>query len=70
MIALLLSLAVAAPMQPRQACATRLVATSATLTAGGLDGIEALVVQCSPDYGACRVQVRLLVYPTNSAAFP
>lgn len=45
MIALLLSLAVAAPMQPRQACATRLVATSATLTAGGLALLGTAIAQ-------------------------
>ena len=39
-------------------------------TATGLDGVMALVVQCSPDFGAGRVQVVVLVYPTSSAVFP
>lgn len=49
MISLLLSLAIAAPMDPRQACATRLVATSATLTAGGLAMLGTAIAQAERD---------------------
>lgn len=39
-------------------------------TATGLDGMLGTVTQCNADFGAGRVQVVVLVYPTSSAAFP
>jgi hypothetical protein len=39
-------------------------------TATGLDGVMGMVTKCDADFGAGRVQVVVLVYPTSSAAFP
>jgi hypothetical protein len=49
---------------------TRQIAGRMHQTAAGLDGMLGTVTQCSVDFGAGRVQVVVLVYPTSSAAFP
>ena len=49
---------------------TRQIAGRMHQTAAGLDGMLGTVTQCSVDFGAGRVQVVVLVYPTSSVAFP
>jgi hypothetical protein len=49
---------------------SRLIAGRLSSSMRGLDGVAAVVVQCSPDYGAGRVTVAVLIYPTSSGAFP
>ena len=49
---------------------SRLIAGRLGASMDGLDGVSALVVQCSPDYGGGRVTLSVLIYPPTAGAFP
>lgn len=49
---------------------SRQIAGRLSSTTGGLDGALGRVVQVSPDYGAGRVRLTVLVYPTDGSAWP
>ena len=49
---------------------TTLVAGRLSNTINGLDNVRAIVTQVSPDFGAIRVRLAVVVYPLDDGVYP